>query len=79
MAHMDKELILIADPMCSWCWGFFPAFETILNTYASQIAMTLAVGGLRSEAHPLNDEMKQYVLGHWRQVHDAAGQPMPTA
>jgi len=72
---MHKELILIADPMCSWCWGFSPTFERILDAYANQIVATLVVGGLRHQTQPLNDEMKQYVLGHWRHVHQTTGQP----
>jgi putative protein-disulfide isomerase len=73
---MMKELIYIADPMCSWCWGFSPVIQQIVEDYRNQLIMTLVVGGLRSETtQPHTDEMKQYSLKHWHHVHELTGQP----
>ncbi|MDH5427723.1 MAG: DsbA family protein, partial [Nitrospirota bacterium] len=30
---MSPTLIYVADPMCSWCWGFSPVLEEIRRLY----------------------------------------------
>ncbi len=44
----NKEVILVADPMCSWCWGFAPAIRAIRQQYADRLNIVLVVGGLRA-------------------------------
>jgi putative protein-disulfide isomerase len=73
---MMKELIYIADPMCSWCWGFSPVIQQIVEEYRERLIITLVVGGLRPETTQTHtDEMKQYSLKHWHHVHELTGQP----
>ncbi len=70
------ELIYIADPMCSWCWGFAPVIDALRSDYAGRLAFSLVMGGLRpGTTEPMNDEMKEFVLHHWEQVHETTGQP----
>ena len=71
------ELIYIGDPMCSWCWGFAPVLDQILEKYGDQLSFRLIVGGLRPGqfAEVTDDRMKQFLREHWQHVHEASGQP----
>lgn len=72
----SKELILVADPMCSWCWGFAPAVSSIRQRYCDRLAVTLVVGGLRAGNDKImDDESKNYIRHHWQEVNKASGQP----
>ncbi len=75
-----RELLYVADPMCSWCWGFSPVLARLREAYAGRLRFTLVLGGLRAETtQPLNDAMKGYILEHWRHVHARTGQPFDFA
>jgi putative protein-disulfide isomerase len=73
---ISKELIFVADPMCSWCWGFAPAISAIRNKYADRLTIQLVVGGLRpGNDGIMDDEAKGYIRHHWEEVNKATGQP----
>ena len=42
-----KRILYIADPMCSWCWGFAPVIAAIGETFGGDAPLKLVVGGLR--------------------------------
>ncbi|MBF0380778.1 MAG: DsbA family protein [Magnetococcales bacterium] len=70
------SLIYIADPMCSWCWGFSVAMGELRKHVAGKIAIQLVMGGLRTgNSQPMDENLRNYVLGHWVNVHQASGQP----
>ena len=72
----QKSLLYIADPMCSWCWGFSPVMETIRQRYQDQVPIELLVGGLRpGNTERFDEHRRDYILGHWRAVHERTGQP----
>jgi putative protein-disulfide isomerase len=65
-----------ADPMCSWCWGFSPAIETLRAEYRDRLKIALVLGGLRpGETAPMTASGREDILHHWRQVHERTGQP----
>ena len=73
---MKKELIYIGDPMCSWCWGFSPVWQEIRKQFQDHLAFSVMVGGLRpGTSEVLNEELKQYIRGHWTEVNQMTGQP----
>jgi len=73
---VKKELIYIGDPMCSWCWGFSPVWQEIRKQFQDHLAFSVMVGGLRSGiSEVLNEELKQYIRGHWTEVNQMTGQP----
>jgi putative protein-disulfide isomerase len=77
---MPSHLLYIADPMCSWCWGFSPVIESARDHFASQLSMRLLLGGLRpGTTEPMNASMKADIKGHWEHVHQATGQPFDYA
>jgi putative protein-disulfide isomerase len=73
---MDKrELIYIADPMCSWCWGFSPVIREIATQVSGRAEFSIVMGGLRSDTGPMSEERRQGVRGHWIRVKESTGQP----
>jgi putative protein-disulfide isomerase len=73
---MQKELIFVLDPMCSWCWGFAPVIERLLKTHSERYRFSLVVGGLRTKGEmPWDERSKVYLKGHWQQVSQRTGQP----
>ncbi|MCK7496210.1 MAG: hypothetical protein MZW92_38730 [Comamonadaceae bacterium] len=34
----------VADPMCSWCWGFAPVIEGIKAAYCERMKIALMLG-----------------------------------
>jgi putative protein-disulfide isomerase len=72
----DQRLVYVADPMCSWCWGFAPVIESVTERFGDQAPVTLLLGGLRTGAsEPWDEAGKAQVRLHWDHVHEATGQP----
>ncbi len=70
------DLIYIADPMCSWCWGFAPVMAALRARYAGQLRFNLLMGGLNpAPGRPLDAATQAGIEHHWQQVHAASGQP----
>lgn len=73
---MSKHFIYVADPMCSWCWGFSPVIGQIHETFGTRAPVRVMVGGLRpGTTEPMGGKDKDYIRGHWEHVHEASGQP----
>jgi putative protein-disulfide isomerase len=65
----DIQLIYIHDPMCSWCWGFRPRFEELLDRLPSQVAVGRLLGGLAPDNdEPMPVEMQQYLQDTWHRI-----------
>ncbi len=69
------RFIYVADPMCSWCWGFAPTFSRLLELHP--VPVTVRAGGLRpgAAAKDLDATMIGHLEHHWKQVAEASGQP----
>ena len=61
------QLIYVHDPMCSWCWGFRPAFERLCAQLPAQIQVRWLLGGLaRDSDEPMPSEMQARLQETWR-------------
>lgn len=70
------HLVYVADPMCSWCWGFAPVIEAIRHRFGERLPIRLVMGGLRPQTtKPMDDKAKQTTRSHWEHVHAASNQP----
>jgi putative protein-disulfide isomerase len=60
----DVELVYVGHPMCSWCWGFAPVLERLID--ALRVPIAVIVGGLRPgpAAAPLDDRMGTSLARH---------------
>lgn len=69
------HLIYIADPMCSWCYGFVPELQGLLDTLP-EVRLDIVTGGLRAFNTEVMDlEKRAMILGHWAHVEEASGLP----
>lgn len=69
------KLILIADPMCSWCYGFGKEV-TELHSVIPQLELEVVVGGLRpGETAVMPREQRVARLAHWSRVESVSGLP----
>ena len=67
-------LYYIADPMCSWCWGFSPVLETVSGVLPDDIPIRYVMGGLaRDSEEPMSEETRAYVQAQWRLVAERTG------
>lgn len=76
------NLIYIADPMCSWCYGFARPMDALLVEPGptAPLQLALVMGGLRPyTTEALAPERADEIFGHWRHVHEASGQPFAQA
>ncbi len=78
--HKTKEIIFVLDPMCSWCWGFEPVVESLIASLPHRIKVSLVLGGLRSQGdQEWNDEFREFLYHHWRNVQHKTGQMFNSA
>lgn len=76
------NLIYVADPMCSWCYGFGRSIDALLAEpgAAAPLRLALVMGGLRPFTTEAMDAARiDEILGHWRHVHEASGRPFAAA
>lgn len=71
------EIIYVGDPMCSWCWGISPALKSLRDEFiGKEISFRIVMGGLRpGGGDPWNDQMKDFLKHHWKEVNERSGQP----
>jgi len=68
-------LIYIADPMCSWCYGFGPELSTLLQGLP-ELPVEVVVGGLRPYSkEPMDEALRSTLLSHWQKVAEKTGLP----
>jgi putative protein-disulfide isomerase len=75
MTQEPLQLLYIADPMCSWCYGFGPELEQVLDALP-EAELDIMTGGLRAyEKEVLSAEKRSTIMEHWRQVALVSGLP----
>jgi putative protein-disulfide isomerase len=73
------RLLYVADPLCSWCYGFGPELARLLGRHPS-ISLDLVMGGLRpGNREPMSEAFRMMLRGHWQHVHEASGLPFSDA
>jgi len=71
---MNTALYYFHDPMCSWCWGFRPIWQKILDRLPANIEVNYVLGGLAPDSHePMPDEMRTYLQKTWQTIHQKLG------
>ena len=72
----EKRLVYLADPMCSWCYGFSPVIGAIAERFEDRMPLDVVMGGLRAgNTSPMRPQDKDYIRNAWTQVGGATGQP----
>ena len=72
-------LIYVHDPMCSWCWGFAPVWQTVYGTIqqdyqSDELNIRLVAGGLAPDSDkPMPAEMADQIRTHWQKIEQLLG------
>jgi len=76
----ELRFIYVADPMCSWCYGFAPVITALVERFQDRLGLQLMVGGLRAgNTNAMRPEDKEYIRNAWTRVKAATGQPFDHA
>jgi putative protein-disulfide isomerase len=76
----DRHFLYIADPMCSWCYGFAPVIETLAERFEGRLPVRVMMGGLRAgNTKAMGPQDKDYIRNAWTKVSAATGQPFDHA
>ncbi|HSN21523.1 MAG TPA: DsbA family protein [Usitatibacter sp.] len=78
-ANAALRLLYVADPLCSWCYGFGPELSRVLERHPGA-GPELVMGGLRPyNTQPMSEAFRDMLRGHWKHVHEASGMPFSEA
>ena len=73
---VDRELIYVGDPMCSWCYGFAPAKTRLEEQCRGRAAVTFVAGGLHIDwTEPQDRQRIDFLREHWEEINQRTGQP----
>ncbi len=71
---MENALVYVADPLCSWCYGFSPEITQVKKAFPT-LDFQLIMGGLRPHGMQIIHSMKDFLREHWDHVHQRSGVP----
>lgn len=71
---MSIKLYYIHDPMCSWCWGYAPTWQSLQEHLPPNIAVEYVAGGLAPDSiDPMPSDLQQIIQQHWRNIQSKLG------
>jgi len=74
-----RRLVYIADPLCSWCYGFGPQLARLMERHPA-LPVDLVMGGLRAyNREPMSAAFRDMLRGHWEHVARMSGLPFSEA
>ena len=71
MAEEDVATVLyyVHDPMCSWCWGFRPAWTQVQQALAGIVNIQYVLGGLAADTdEPMSENMQNSIRDNWHRI-----------
>ena len=72
---MTSKFLYIADPMCSWCYGFSLELQRFLADM-SDAELDIVLGGLRAyNTQKMDADQRDMILSHWEKVQQVSGLP----
>lgn len=72
---MSNKFLYIADPMCSWCYGFSHELKQFLADIPGA-ELDIVLGGLRAYNKQIMDaDQRTMILSHWEKVRQISGLP----
>lgn len=70
------KVVLVTDPMCSWCWGMTQDFEAARAEIGSLVEFELMLGGINVHGTQfIGDYGRRFLMKLWREVEATTGQP----
>lgn len=70
MTSNTKHTLYYAhDPMCSWCWGFKPTWQSITQQLPDSVEARYVLGGLAPDtSEPMPKEMQEMLQQIWHSI-----------
>ena len=66
---MNKRLIYVHDPMCSWCWGFAETWQDLIAQLPDDLPIVRLLGGLAPDSdEPMPQSMQDMLQQTWQQI-----------
>ncbi len=66
---MTATLFYIHDPMCSWCWGFNAAWQSVLKQLPKGVHLETVLGGLAPDSDvPMPEVTQQFIKKIWKNI-----------
>ena len=66
---MNKKLIYVHDPMCSWCYGFSKTYMQLIENLPEDIEVVRLLGGLAADTDEIMPEStRQMVQQNWGRI-----------
>ncbi len=66
----QTKLIYVADPMCSWCYGFANELSKALVNLEDKVEFQLVMGGLRPYNTETIKDIGDFLKDHWKHVEE---------
>ncbi|MXX29396.1 MAG: hypothetical protein F4X31_04335 [Gammaproteobacteria bacterium] len=67
------KILIVTDPMCSWCWGMTPEVDRARAVLPE--AFDLLLGGINVHGtQPIGEFGRSHLMGIWREVQATTGQ-----
>lgn len=74
------NVLVVTDPMCSWCWGMSAAVEEAADRLSGEAEFHILLGGVNTDATQPAGDYAQRLLKHiWREVAATTGAPFAFA
>ncbi|SMD05672.1 putative protein-disulfide isomerase [Desulfocicer vacuolatum DSM 3385] len=71
---MNKQIIYVGDPVCSWCYAFTETFEMIKKEFWGKVGFSYYMGGLVINRDvKINAAMKRLLKKNWKEVESKTG------
>ncbi len=73
---MTHRVLVVTDPMCSWCWGMSAAVEETAHLLRDEVTFDLLLGGVNTHAtQPIGDFGRRHLMKLWHEVNATTAQP----
>ncbi|MGF1793695.1 DsbA family protein [Photobacterium profundum] len=74
MLAIKPTLYYVYDPMCSWCWGYKPAWLQIKEAVIDDVEVVYVLGGLAPDSDvPMSEAMQQQIATYWKKIENDLG------
>ncbi|MFP6814173.1 MAG: DsbA family protein [Pseudomonadales bacterium] len=69
------KVIVVTDPMCSWCWGMAPDIEQAASRMDGEVEFDFLLGGINTHASQfIGDYGARHLFRIWHEVAATTGQ-----
>lgn len=68
------RIVVVTDPLCSWCWGMSSAVEEAAARLAGAVTFDFLLGGVNVHAtQPIGDYGRRLLMRIWHEVQATTG------